>query len=412
MSVPMVEMPTGMAATMARIREIQSRVGAGLPASGTAGTSSASTLTSYAGSAGSSAATSVSASYAGTSLAANAGSSLGGYTASAYADALGSSGGAGAGSLAGVAGAQSGQFAAALQSATTAGASGAGGGVAGRGGSAPTGADVVADARRYLGVPYVWGGTDPARGLDCSALVQRVYADLGVSLPRVSRDQARAGIAVPDLASARPGDILAFGAPVDHVGIYVGGGQMLEAPRPGKSVRIAPLSGEPVAIRRILAPAETPASVGAAPVTVGSAAPAVTAGAGGQVGGVDRYAALFAAAERAHGLPTGLLRAVAAVESGGRADAVSPAGARGLMQLMPATARQLGVDPMDPAAAVDGAARLLASHLRSYGGSLPLALAAYNAGPAAVARYGGQVPPFAETQGYVRKVLSTMGAAA
>ena len=53
------------------------------------------------------------------------------------------------------------------------------------------GDQVVADARRYLGVPYVWGGTDPAKGLDCSGLVQRVYKDLGIDLPRVSQGQAR-----------------------------------------------------------------------------------------------------------------------------------------------------------------------------------------------------------------------------
>src|SRR5437899_4249580 len=65
------------------------------------------------------------------------------------------------------------------------------------GDGSPTGTDVVADAQRYLGVPYKWGGTNPATGLDCSGFVQRVYADLGVQLPRVAADQARAGRAVP-----------------------------------------------------------------------------------------------------------------------------------------------------------------------------------------------------------------------
>ena len=74
-----------------------------------------------------------------------------------------------------------------------------------------TGDQVVADARKYLGIPYVWGGTDPAKGLDCSGLVQRVYADLGIDLPRVSQDQARVGQAVPSLAQARPGDLSASG---------------------------------------------------------------------------------------------------------------------------------------------------------------------------------------------------------
>jgi soluble lytic murein transglycosylase-like protein len=74
------------------------------------------------------------------------------------------------------------------------------------------------------------------------------------------------------------------------------------------------------------------------------------------------------------------------------------------MQLMPGTARSLGVDPRDPAQAVDGAARLLAGDLRTFG-STELALAAYNAGPAAVRRYGG-VPPYAETRAYVQRVLA------
>lgn len=120
------------------------------------------------------------------------------------------------------------------------------------------------------------------------------------------------------------------------------------------------------------------------------------------------YAALFDRAGEAHGVDPALLEAVAEVESGMDPTAVSPAGARGLMQLMPATAAGLGVeDPFDPAQAIDGAARLLRSHLDRFG-SVELALAAYNAGPGAVSRHGG-VPPYAETQAYVRRVLDRYG---
>jgi soluble lytic murein transglycosylase-like protein len=79
------------------------------------------------------------------------------------------------------------------------------------------------------------------------------------------------------------------------------------------------------------------------------------------------------------------------------------------MQLMPQTAAGLGVDPMDPAQAVDGAAQLLSGYLRQYG-SVPLALAAYNAGPGAVAQYGG-IPPYPETEQYVSSIMASLGAA-
>lgn len=102
-------------------------------------------------------------------------------------------------------------------------------------------------------------------------------------------------------------------------------------------------------------------------------------------------------------LPPSLIRAVIQQESGGDPGAGSPVGAQGLMQLMPATARGLGVtDTNDPGQNVDAGARYLKSQLQKFG-SIPLALAAYNAGPGAVSKYGG-VPPYAETQNYVKNV--------
>lgn len=113
---------------------------------------------------------------------------------------------------------------------------------------------------------------------------------------------------------------------------------------------------------------------------------------------------LVAWASRKHDLPPSLLLAVIAVESGFRADAVSPAGALGLMQLMPATAGDLGVaNPLDARENVDGGARYLA-FLRKHFKSDELALAAYNAGPGRVARAGG-VPDFPETKAYIEAVL-------
>ena len=249
---------------------------------------------------------------------------------------------------------------------------------------------VVDEAKKYLGVPYVWGGTNGKSGLDCSGLVQLVYKKFGVDLPRVSYQQAREGTAIPSLAQARPGDILAFGSPVHHVAIYMGDNKMIEAPRPGKSVQVSSVYETPTAIRRVL-----PDSAALSAATV--------SGAGGAVGSGTPYASLFQSASAKYGVPATLLAAVAHQESGFNASAVSPAGARGLMQLMPATAKGLGVNPMDPAQAVDGAARLLRSLTNEFG-STSLALAAYNAGPGAVHRYHG-IPPYGETQRYVPAVL-------
>jgi len=109
-----------------------------------------------------------------------------------------------------------------------------------------------------------------------------------------------------------------------------------------------------------------------------------------------------------HQVSERLVAAVAWRESGFNPAAVSPKGARGVMQLMPGTARALGVDPFNPAANIDGGADYLARLLRRFDGDQAKALAAYNAGPNAVDRYGG-VPPYAETVAYVGAVMRRLG---
>jgi soluble lytic murein transglycosylase-like protein len=118
------------------------------------------------------------------------------------------------------------------------------------------------------------------------------------------------------------------------------------------------------------------------------------------------YAAEIEAAAAKHGIDPALLKALIKQESGFDPGAGSPAGAQGLTQLMPGTAASLGVtNPLDPAQSIEGGAKYLRQQLDTFGGDVEKALAAYNAGPGAVQRYGG-IPPYAETQNYVRKVMA------
>ena len=115
---------------------------------------------------------------------------------------------------------------------------------------------------------------------------------------------------------------------------------------------------------------------------------------------VERIAARYS-------LSPALLEALVWQESRWRHDAVSPKGALGLTQLMPATARELGVDPLDPVANLEGGARYLRSLLDRFDGDLVKALAAYNAGPGRVERANG-IPAIRETQGYVAAILARL----
>jgi hypothetical protein len=283
-------------------------------------------------------------------------------------------------------------WASAASAAGLTGTSAATSGVA-TGSATGTGAEVVGAATKYLGVPYKWGGTDPTSGLDCSGFTQRVFADLGISIPRTSSQQATTGRPVASLAEAQPGDLVFFDnsssrAGIDHVGLYIGGGKMIAAPQEGDVVKVQNV-GNPTLIRRVLPD--------------GTSTTGVAAASGGSLAGVP-YADLFTQAGARYGISPALLAAVAKTESGFNSSAVSSSGAVGLMQFMPATAKGLGVDATDPASSIDGAARYLSSLTEQFG-STPLALAAYNAGPGTVQRYGG-IPPYGETTSYVQKVTN------
>lgn len=113
---------------------------------------------------------------------------------------------------------------------------------------------VTAAAEKYIGLPYVWGGNDPAVGLDCSSFVQNVFKDLGYSLPRVTYDQINQGRPVASLEQAQPGDLL-FTHNTGHVAIYLGNGKAVDAPQPGQTIQIRDAwenDSNITAIRRIL----------------------------------------------------------------------------------------------------------------------------------------------------------------
>jgi soluble lytic murein transglycosylase-like protein len=155
----------------------------------------------------------------------------------------------------------------------------------------------------------------------------------------------------------------------------------------------------------VAAPAATPTPAPTQPAFAAQLAGAMSPSSAPATG-TNPFSAEISAAATRNGVDPALLTGLIKAESNFDPNATSPAGAQGLTQLMPGTAAGLGVgNPLDPPQAIEGGARYLRQQLDRFGGDASKALAAYNAGPGAVERFGG-VPPYEETQSYVRRVLS------
>jgi soluble lytic murein transglycosylase-like protein len=233
----------------------------------------------------------------------------------------------------------------------------------------------------------------------------------------VPADAASASLRVQQLqalvAQAASGSTASFAAALNAASTSPGAGGQSEVPAQTTGAQTA---GQTPATATAAAYAPTTAATAAymsptaataaymSPTAASLPAGAVPA-AGAESTGSSPYDAAIAQAAARYGIEPALLHGLIQQESGFDPNAHSSSGALGLTQLMPGTASSLGVsDPLDPTQSIEGGARYLSEMLARFGGNTADALAAYNAGPGAVSKYGG-VPPYAETQDYVSKVL-------
>lgn len=250
------------------------------------------------------------------------------------------------------------------------------------------GQQVVTNAMKYIGTPYVWGGKDPS-GFDCSGLVQYAFKQAGIQINGDTWSQMKQGTQVSK-SNLQVGDAIFFNGG-GHVGLYMGNGQYVHAPKRNDVVKVSNLSdrGDFYTARRYISGGNTVSRTTASNYS-------------------GKYSSYINEAAAKYGVSAALIAAIIKAESDFNPNDRSGAGAMGLMQLMPETARELGVsNPFDPRQNIMGGTQEIAKYLKKYNGNLDLALAAYNAGMGNVQKYGG-IPPFKETKDYIPKVKKFM----
>lgn len=265
-------------------------------------------------------------------------------------------------------------------------------------GGSQLGQQIVNDAQRYLNTPYVWGGESPS-GFDCSGLVQYVLHELNVDIGRTTYEQINAGTAV-SRDQLQPGDLVFFGTSDNphHVGIYAGGGEMIEAPHTGDVVKVAPVDrSDYLTARRV---------TGGGPNNNSSSAST-------SMPTSMTYKEMVDAAASKYGTDPNLIAAVIEQESDWKATEKSSAGAVGLMQLMPETAESMGLSAdqrTDPLKNIMAGTKYLAGLINKYGEEKGVAL--YNTGEYGGGNYGYASSVESKKQAYASgsKSMSTTSA--
>ncbi|WLC82445.1 NlpC/P60 family protein [Clostridium estertheticum] len=268
--------------------------------------------------------------------------------------------------------------------------------------------NIYKELKSYLGRAYVWGGSNPTTGFDCSGLVQYCYGKYGIPLPRVTTEQVFSGVHV-EFGSMQAGDLVFFGTSdnVHHVGVYIGNGKYLQAPKTGDVVKISNLSdrGDFYEARRVFKATKDTSTTKDTPTTkdADTKAKVLYIALPNNKAFVD----IFYKVEKETGVDAILLASIAITESSLNPNDVSSAGASGLCQMMPEGFIELGFDIskiFDPYTNVLACAYEI-KNLYTYKQITSVAgmLSAYNGGIGNFIKYNGNIP-FAETKAYPGKV--------